>query len=111
MALDLKRVEEMQLFYSDYLSQSESIHRCFMRNVMGIKFEKNGNIEESVALYELNLSENFEGMHPYKRLAIIYSKYKLMREAERVLRVGINNVGENHRIYLENRLRKITSTF
>ena len=44
------------------------------RNLMGKRLEKEGKIREAKALYEANISEDFEGSFPYRRLAIIYRK-------------------------------------
>lgn len=108
--MDFNRIEEIKQIHSDYLRLSEKCHREYMRNKKGIEYEKKGKIEEAIAMYELNIDENFEGLHPYKRLAIIYTKLKLIKEADRVLRSGIRNVsGIKHRKDLENRQLKINS--
>lgn len=44
------------------------------RNLKGIKLEKKGNIEDAVKLYEQNVADEFDGTHPYNRLAIMYRK-------------------------------------
>jgi len=44
------------------------------RNLDGIEFEKKGEIEKAIRLYEKNVEEDFEGSHPYDRLAVIYKK-------------------------------------
>ena len=59
------------------------------RNLKGIEFEKKGEIEKSIRLYEKNLEEDFEGSHPYDRLAIIYRKRGKYKEEIRVLRKAI----------------------
>lgn len=106
--MDIKRIEEIKQIHINYLQNSDKSYREYMRNKKGIEFEKKGKIEEAIAMYELNIDENFEGLHPYKRLSIIYVKLKLFKEAERVLRIGIKNVlGVNHRVELETRLIKI----
>ena len=106
--MDIKRIEELKQIHSDYLRLSEKYQREYMRNKKGMDYEKNGKIEEAIAMYELNVDANFEGLHPYKRLAILYDKLKLSSEAERVLKSGIRNVaGDNHRQELASRLLKI----
>lgn len=55
------------------------------RNLKGIQLEKNGKIDEAIKLYEANLAENFEGNHPYDRLAIIYRKRNQVDDEIRVL--------------------------
>jgi len=59
------------------------------RNLKGIEFEKKGEIEKAVELYEKNVEEDFEGSHPYDRLAINYRKRGEYEEGIRVLRKAI----------------------
>lgn len=107
--MDTKRLEEIKQIHATYMKISDKYNREYMRNKKGIEFEKKGKLEEAIAMYELNVDENFEGLHPYKRLAIIYTKLKLFEEADRVLRNGIRNVIEiKHREELESRLLKIS---
>lgn len=59
------------------------------RNLRGIKLEKSGRVDEAIRLYEENVKENFEGNHPYDRLAIIYRKRNLINEEIRVLEKAV----------------------
>ena len=59
------------------------------RNLKGIEFEKKEEIEKAIRLYERNVEEDFEGNHPYDRLAIIYRKRGEYKEEIRVLRKAI----------------------
>ena len=59
------------------------------RNLKGIKLEKEGKIDKAIKLYEKNIEEEFEGSHPYTRLAIIYSKKGLLDDEIRVLKKAI----------------------
>ncbi|MGN0149186.1 MAG: hypothetical protein ACI4C7_02930 [Clostridia bacterium] len=43
----------------------------------------------AIKLYEKNLSEDFGGSYPYKRLAVIYHKRKEYDEEKRVLEHAI----------------------
>ena len=65
------------------------------RNQAGIQLEKNGSVNEAIKLYEANLEENFEGNHPYDRLAIIYRRKKLYDDEKRVHKKAIK-VFEEH---------------
>ncbi|WP_434122353.1 tetratricopeptide repeat protein [Salinicoccus roseus] len=60
------------------------------RNLQGKKFEETGEIEKAIELYEKNIEEEFEGNHPYDRLAIIYRKRKQYREEIRVLNQAVS---------------------
>ncbi|MGS0527042.1 hypothetical protein ACU8V7_19750 [Zobellia nedashkovskayae] len=53
--------------------------------------EKEGKVVHAMSLYEANVSENFEGSFPYRRLAILYRKRKLFSEEVRVLEKAIAN--------------------
>jgi len=59
------------------------------RNLEGIEFEKKGELEKAIRLYEKNIEEDFEGSHPYDRLAIVYRKKGEYGEEIRVLRKAI----------------------
>lgn len=60
------------------------------RNIKGIKYEKEGKVDLAIKLYEKNIAENFEGNHPYDRLAIIYRKKKDYQNEVRVLNKAID---------------------
>lgn len=58
------------------------------RNLKGIKLEKEDKIDKAIKLYEKNIEEEFDGSHPYTRLAIIYSKKGLLDDEIRVLKTA-----------------------
>ena len=74
--MDINRIEQLKQIHSNYLRLSEKHQREYMRNKKGMEYEKKGKLEEAIAMYELNVDENFEGLYPYKRLAILYGKLK-----------------------------------
>lgn len=59
------------------------------RNLKGIQFEREGQIDKAIELYEANIMENFEGNYPYDRLAIIYRKRDRIDDEIRVLEKAI----------------------
>ena len=59
------------------------------RNLKGIKLEKEGKIDKAIKLYEKNIEEEFDGSHPYERLAIIYSKKGSLEDEIRVLEKAV----------------------
>ncbi len=67
----------------------DNLNNQFERNIKGIELEKLGKVEEAVKFYEKNIEENFDGNHPYDRLAIIYRKKKDIRNEIRVLEKAI----------------------
>ena len=59
------------------------------RNLKGDELEKSDQVDLAIQLYEENIKENFEGNHPYDRLAIIYHKKNLIDDEIRVLEKAI----------------------
>jgi len=59
------------------------------RNLKGIEFEKEREVDRAIELYEKNVEEGFEGNHPYDRLAVIYRKREEYEEEIRVLKRAI----------------------
>ena len=55
------------------------------RNSKGIDLEKKCKVDKAIELYEKNIEEEFDGTHPYIRLAIIYRKKGLLKDEIRVL--------------------------
>jgi tetratricopeptide (TPR) repeat protein len=64
-------------------------NRQVQRNLTGIKLEKLDRVDEAIRLYEANVRENFDGSHPYNRLAVIYRKRKQIDDEIRVLERAI----------------------
>lgn len=59
------------------------------RNNDGIAFEKGGEIEEAIKVYEENIELGFPAMHSYTRLMIIYRRLKDYDNEQRVIRRAI----------------------
>jgi len=59
------------------------------RNLKGRELEKEFKIDEAIELYEKNIKEEFDGNYPYERLAIIYSKKRLLEDEIRVLEKAV----------------------
>ncbi|MBI2756613.1 MAG: hypothetical protein HYX52_07880 [Chloroflexi bacterium] len=55
------------------------------RNLEALEMEREGRVEEAIALYERNAAEGFAGDWPYGRLVAIYERRGDLDEAERVL--------------------------
>lgn len=65
-------------------------HDLVDNNLAGIQYEKDGEIEKAIVLYEYNIQKRFDGNHPYDRLAIIYRKQKDYDNEIRVLNMAID---------------------
>lgn len=59
------------------------------RNLKAIQYEKNGEVEEAIHLYEQNIDEGFAGTHPYERLSRLYQKAGRKEDLIRVLEKAI----------------------
>ncbi|MDN3672383.1 hypothetical protein QWY99_04840 [Flavobacterium branchiarum] len=59
------------------------------RNLKAIEFEKEGEIEKAIALYEENSNEGFKGNHSYDRLATIYKNQNDIDNEIRILEKAI----------------------
>lgn len=79
----------------------------YQRNIKGQELEKQGNVNEAMELYWLNVNEEFDGNFPYDRLATLYRKQKDYTKEIEVLEKAIY-VFEN-KVYKErgDRLPKI----
>ncbi|WP_433752300.1 hypothetical protein [Paenibacillus amylolyticus] len=60
------------------------------RNLIGKGYEKEGQIDKAIELYEENVNEGFEGNFPYDRLCIIYNRMKRYADGIRVLERAVN---------------------
>ncbi|MEN2402591.1 hypothetical protein GKZ90_0022570 [Flavobacterium sp. MC2016-06] len=78
------------------------------RNLKAIEFEKAGEIEQAIALYEENVTEGFKGNHPYDRLATIYKNQIDLDNEIRVLEKAIVIYEE---ITIEDRLEGLPKLF
>jgi len=59
------------------------------RNLKGKEFEKLGEIDKAIELYEQNVSLESCTPHPYKRLSLIYKKQGKFDDEIRVLKSAI----------------------
>lgn len=55
------------------------------RNLDAMELEQAGQTEQAVALYEQNVTEGFDGVWPYSRLASMYERQLRYEDATRVL--------------------------
>ena len=59
-------------------------------NLKGIEYEKSGDVEKAIELYERVVSRKFDGSHPYDRLSILYRKQGNYEAEEAVLKKAIS---------------------
>nr|WP_315220398.1 hypothetical protein [uncultured Flavobacterium sp.] len=78
------------------------------RNLKGIEFEKTGNFEKAIELYEENVRESFKGNHPYDRLATLYKNQNDIDNEIRILEKAIIVYEE---ITIEDRIEGLPKLF
>ena len=78
------------------------------RNLKGSEFEKTGDFDKAIEVYEENVAESFKGNHPYDRLATIYKNQNDIDNEIRVLEKAIIVFEE---ITLEDRLEGLPKLF
>ena len=66
------------------------------RNLKGMECEKSGKDDQAIQLYEANVTDGFDGSHPYERLRIIYTSKKKYKDAIRVCGAFIDNQSINN---------------
>jgi len=69
------------------------------RNLKGKEFEKNGELEKAIEVYEQNVSLKSNTPHPYTRLAAIYKKQGKIEDEIRVLRLGLSMMEQQAKKY------------
>ncbi len=88
-------VEEMEAFSKVMKSIEDTV---VDRNLNGIELEKKGHEDQAIALYEANISDRFDGSHPYNRLRILYKDRGDYANAIRACEAYINNGGNDMKL-------------
>lgn len=65
-------------------------HRTAYLNMLGVAFEKEGKIEEAIAIYEENIKLRPVATHAYNRLIILYRRIKDTENEIRILKYGLS---------------------
>ena len=73
---------------------NEIEHTMVLRNLKGVEYEELGKEAAAVKLYEANVRDQFEGIHPYERLRVIYDRDGRHEEILRICRSFISH-GKN----------------
>lgn len=85
---DKKNIEKYEELYKKVFSNAD---KGYELNKKGMKLEKAKNVEGAIKYYEQSIECNFDGTHPYDRLAILYRKKKDYDNEIRVLNKAIYN--------------------
>jgi tetratricopeptide (TPR) repeat protein len=62
----------------------------YARNVEGTAFERTGELDKAIKLYEANVVDRCDVPHPYDRLRVIYTRQQNYADAIRVCRAYLN---------------------
>ncbi len=86
MGLDKKSIKENKRFREENAVQSAMSDDV----LKAMQYEKDGDLDNAIPLYERCVTGRFLGNHPYDRLAIIYRKQKRYEDEKRVLLTAID---------------------
>ena len=85
----------------------EQISRVMLdRNLRAQQLENAGRLDEAIQLYETNVTDGFQGVHPYERLRAIYTERQDYENAIRICEMAIANRAPLDPAYLA-RLRQL----
>ena len=62
--------------YERRKAENERLGRCAALNNEGIQYEKQGEIDKAINVYEQNIADGYPATHSYERLMILYRKRK-----------------------------------
>lgn len=93
------------------LSWPGALEMLVARNNHGIEFERQGKIDETFFVYEVSVSDEFFGTHPYDRLRILYSRQGWYEDAIRVcqayLNIPVKQRSDQTRKYFEHHVERL----
>jgi len=99
--------EKRRIIGASAYNQEKKFESQAERNLIGIELEEAGRIDEAILIYEQNVKGNFEGSHPYTRLAIIYRKRKQIDDEIRILKKAARKFRDSSKgEYFSGRLEK-----
>lgn len=107
MIVKQKDYQEACEYIVNQLRREYVLQRSARLNLRGIEYEKKGNIEEAIKVYEESIAMRSNGRHSYDRLAILYRKNKDKENEIRVLKVAVDVFGNTYK----ERLEKAKGTF
>ncbi len=65
--------------------------KCVNNNNLGISYEKQGDIESAIEVYEKNvLPDSYPAQHAYDRLLVLYRKQKDYENEKRICKLAIS---------------------
>lgn len=89
-----EKFQEMEKRHSKYIEKENKLYKCCELNNLGIKYEKEGDVDKAVNAYEENINIGYPARHSYDRLLVLYRKRKDYDNEERVAAKAYSLFGE-----------------
>lgn len=94
----------------------ELLNKTATLNNQGIALEKEGKVDDAIAVYEENVKLGYRALHSYDRLIVLYHKNKDSDNEARIIRLKLDKFGEDKALRirldkLENNYREPISQF
>lgn len=112
------RLEEMENNRIARIEKDKQLANCAELNNKGIAYEKSGNIDAAIRVYEQNIASNspYPATHSFERLMILYRKrsdyINEIRVIKKAIRIFPNEVKFQERLkkaeFLNNKRKSIT---
>ncbi len=91
LSVPAKTIASMERKLEKEISKKQLLDDCVSRNNQGIAYEKAGNIEAAVKLYEENIKPGcYPAMHSFDRLLVIYRRNGEYKKELRVCKRAIS---------------------
>lgn len=85
------KFDEMVKRKTEKDEKDRMLNLCAERNNQGIRYEKQGSIEEAIKIYEENINpECYPARHSFDRLLVLYRKRKDYQNEQRVCKRAIS---------------------
>lgn len=85
------RLADMEKRLAEYIEREKALHKSVELNNKGIAFEKEGNEDAAIEVYEESLRTGYNTLHPYDRLIVIYRRRKDYQNELRIIKLAIDN--------------------
>lgn len=80
-----REVEELASRLAERKNAEELLFSTANRNNQGIQLEHNGNIEDAIKIYEVNIQQGYPATHSFERLMKIYRRLKRYKDEIKVI--------------------------
>lgn len=84
-----------------YQKKNEALENCAALNNEGIAYEKSGDIDAAIRVYEANIALGYPAHHAFRRLMVLYRKQKDYENEIRVIHLAEEVLGGDWSYRLE----------